>query len=201
MTTLNHQTFKSAYSEPAPWDIDGPQPALASKANQIHGSILDAGCGTGENALLFASKGHAVTGFDFVEEPVERAKAKAKERGLKATFLTKDALTLSDWNERFESALDSGLFHVFSDDDRQKYVSGLKTVIKPGGHFYLLCFSDKTPGTQGPRRVTEKELRAAFSQGWSIESLELTEFEIRPELRSRFPDGLPKAWFMTAKRL
>jgi hypothetical protein len=57
--------------------------------------------------------------------------------------------------------LDSGLFHVFSDEDRIRYVRGLKTVLDPGGRLFLLCFSDVTPGTEGPRRVSQPELRVA----------------------------------------
>ena len=96
-------------------------------ADQITGSILDAGCGTGENALFFASRGHKVTGIDFLEEPIKRAKRKAAERGLSATFLVMDALALKDLPEVFDNVIDSGLFHVFSDDDRRRYVEGLAT--------------------------------------------------------------------------
>ena len=102
----------------------GPRSAFIDVADQITGSILDAGCGTGENALYFASRGHKVTGIDFLEEPIRRAKRKAAERALSVTFLVKDALTLKDWSERFDNVIDSGLFHVFSDEDRKKYVDG-----------------------------------------------------------------------------
>ena len=72
----------------------------------------------------------------------------------------------------FDNVIDSGLFHVFIDEDRRRYVEGLATVLKPGGRLFLLCFSDEEPGTQGPRRVSKKELHAAFAEGWSIESIE-----------------------------
>src|SRR6185295_13389257 len=127
-----------------------PQKAVIDVADQITGSLLDAGCGTGDNALFFASRGRKVTGVDFLAELINRAKQKATERGLTATFLVKDALTLTVWSERFDSILDSGLFHVFSDDDRRRYVKGLAAVMKPGGRLFLLCFSDAEPGEQGP---------------------------------------------------
>jgi SAM-dependent methyltransferase len=75
---------------------------------------------------------------------------------LSATFLVMDALALKDLPEVFDSVIDSGLFHVYSDEDRQRYVEGLVTVLKPGGRLFLLCFSDEEPGTQGPRRVSRK---------------------------------------------
>src|ERR1022692_629993 len=115
-------TFASLYSGQAPWDIGRPQKTFLDAADQITGSILDAGCGTGDNALYFAGRGHDVTGIDFLEEPIKRAKRKAEERGLAVIFLVKDALTLKDWPERFDSVIDCGLFHVFSNEDRKKYV-------------------------------------------------------------------------------
>src|SRR6185369_3384682 len=147
--------FPVAYAgQPPPWDVDHAQRALVEVAHRIAGSVLDAGCGTGENALFLASQGRRVTGIDFLEAPLHRAKQKATERGLSATFLVKDALTLVDWAERFDGVVDSGLFHVFDDADRARYVAGLATVLSPGGRLFLLCFSDEQFGTQGPRRVS-----------------------------------------------
>ena len=97
--------------------------------------------------------------------------------------------------------VDSGLFHVFSDDDRPRYVEGLGTVLKPGGRLFLLCFSDAEPGIQGPRRVSKKELHAAFAKGWSIESIEPSRYEVRPDLKDfTFSEGGPKAWFVAIRR-
>jgi cyclopropane fatty-acyl-phospholipid synthase-like methyltransferase len=111
------------------------------------------------------SRGQKVTGIDFLEEPIHRARRKAAERGLTATFLVMNALALKDLPEVFDDVIDSGLFHVFDDDDRQRYVEGLATVVKPGGRLFLLCFSDEEPGTQGPRRVSRKEIKDAFAEG------------------------------------
>lgn len=170
-------------------------------ADRIVGSILDAGCGTGENALYFASLGHKVTGIDFLAEPIERAKRKATERNVPATFLVMDALALKDLPEVFDSAIDSGLFHVFSDEDRRQYVEGLASVLKPGGRLFLLCFSDAEPGKQGPRRVSRTELEAAFAEGWVVESIEASRFEVRPDLKDiSFSEGGPKAWFVVVRR-
>jgi 2-polyprenyl-3-methyl-5-hydroxy-6-metoxy-1,4-benzoquinol methylase len=107
MTTVpDRSTFESAYAGQAPWDIGRPQKAILDVADRITGSILDAGCGTGDNALYFASRGHKVTGIDFLEEPITRARRKATERGLTATFLVMGALALKDWGERFGNVID-----------------------------------------------------------------------------------------------
>jgi SAM-dependent methyltransferase len=194
-------TFESAYTGQAPWDIGRPQKAFPDVADQITGSILDAGCGTEENALYFASRGQKVTGIDFLAEPITRAKRKAAERGVTATFLVMDALALKDLPELFDSVIDSGLFHVFNDADRKRYVEGLATVVKAGGRLFLLCFSDEEPGTQGPRRLTKKELHAAFAEGWSVESIEPSRFEVRPDLKDlTFSERGPIAWFAVISR-
>ncbi len=194
-------TFAAFYAGQAPWDIGKPQKAFRDVAGRMSGSILDTGCGTGDNALHFAGLGHPVTGIDFLEEPIQRAKRKASERGLPVTFLVKDALTMKDWPERFDNVIDCGLFHVFSDDDRQKYLAGLATVVKPGGRLFLLCFSDEEPGTQGPRRVSRKELHDAFAKGWAIESIQPSRFEVNPNNKDfTFSKGGPKAWFAVVGR-
>ena len=117
----SRETFESMYADRAPWDIGRPQKAFIDMADRITGSVLDAGCGTGENALLFAGRGQKVTGIDFLAEPITRAKKKAVERGVTATFLVMDALALKDLPEVFDSVIDSGLFHVFNDEDRRRY--------------------------------------------------------------------------------
>jgi ubiquinone/menaquinone biosynthesis C-methylase UbiE len=202
MTALpNRSTFEAAYSGVAPWDIGRPQQNFVEIADRIQGSVLDAGCGTGDIALFLAGRGCTVTGIDYLEEPIRRAKLKAADRIIAATFLVQDATKLTEWNEQFDNAVDSGLFHVFSDDDRKKYVAGLARVVKPGGRVFLMCFSTDEPGTQGPRRISEQELRDAFAQGWQIESIEPARFEVRPDLKDlHFSEGGPKAWFATIRR-
>src|SRR4051794_34427082 len=203
MTTVpDRSTFEALYAGQAPWDIGKPQKPFLDVADRITGSVLDAGCGTGDTALFFAGRGCQVTGIDFIEEAVNRARRKAAERGLPLTFLAQDALTLKDWSERFDNVIDSGLFHVFSDEDRRRYVEGLATVLKPGGRLFLMCFSDEEPGTQGPRRVSKEDLHAAFAERWSIESIEPVQVEVRPDLKDMtFGEGGPKAWFLVAKKV
>src|SRR5213080_5531167 len=98
--------FESFYAGKAPWDIGKPQGPFVAVADRVTSPVLDAGCGTGDTALFFAARGHRVTGIDFMDEPIRRARLKAAERGLAAEFLVKDALTLGDWDKRFASVID-----------------------------------------------------------------------------------------------
>lgn len=202
MPVHDRSSFETLYTGQPRWEIGRPQRAFLNVADRITGSILDSGCGTGELALHFADRGHKVTGIDFLADPINLAKQKATERGLTATFLVWDALALQELPEVYDSAIDSGLFHVFSDDDRRRYVAGLASVLKPGGRLFLLCFSDAEPGDQGPRRVSRQEIEDAFAQGWVIESVQPSSYEVRPDPHDNsIQNGGPQAWFVIVRRV
>ena len=199
--SVDRATFESLYAGPAPWDIGRPQRDLVAIAHRVTSPVLDAGCGTGEHALFLASQGHRVIGIDFVGEAIRRARAKAVERGLLVEFLAKDATALAGWGERFATVIDWGLFHVFSDADRRRYVEGLAHVLEPGGRVFLTCFSDEEPGTEGPRRVSRQELYDAFADGWEVESVQPARCEIHPKFTEvQFSEGGPKMWFAVVRR-
>ena len=141
-------------------------------------------------------------GIDFLEGPILEARRKAQERGLVAEFAQMDALKLTELDRKFESVIDSGLFHVFSDEDRARYVAGLAQVTKPGGRLFLLCFSDEEPGLQGPRRVSKQEIEEAFADGWAVEAIRQSRYEVRPDLKDlSFSEGGPRAWFSMIRKL
>jgi SAM-dependent methyltransferase len=184
---------------PAPWDVGHPQPAIArlAAAGGFAGAVLDAGCGTGENALYLASLGLSVLGVDVAETALAIARAKADQRGIEVEFASADALQLGRLGRRFATVLDCGLFHTFDGDERPGYVASLASVTERDGTLYVLCFSDVGPDT-GPHPVSQQELRAAFdpSRGWTVAALEPD----RVQTRFHDDDGAP-AWLATIKRL
>jgi SAM-dependent methyltransferase len=199
--SIDRATFENFYAGPAPWDIGKPQGMFVAVADRVKSPVLDAGCGTGEHALFLAARGHRVVGIDFVEEAIRRARAKAAGRGLEVEFLVKDATTLAGWGERFATVIDCGLFHVFSDEDRRRYVEGLAQVLEPGGLLFLMCFSDQEPGTEGPRRVSRQELYDAFADGWEVESIQPARCGVNPDFTDmKFSDGAPRVWFAVVRR-
>jgi cyclopropane fatty-acyl-phospholipid synthase-like methyltransferase len=200
---MGPERFESIYLGQAPWDIPGPQPAFVAleEAGEIVGSVLDAGCGTGENALYLATRGHEVWGIDFLPIAIERAMKKAEARGLDVRFQVANALELATLARQFDTAIDCGLFHTFGDDERPAYVAGLAKVMRPGGRLHLLCFSDREPPGEGPRRVTQEELRDTFRDGWRVEPIRESSFETaRYPGAPQFSPGGPRAWLATIVR-
>jgi SAM-dependent methyltransferase len=194
-----------AYGEggQAPWNIGRPQPAFLRLAGDglLAGRVLDAGCGTGEHTLLAASSGADALGIDLSSLAIERAREKAATRGIKARFEVADALNLADLGLTFDTIIDSGLFHVFDDGGRARYVQSLASVLRPGGTCYLMCFSDRQPGTIGPRRVSEEELRAAFGEGWTVLSITADAFDLVPSAVGLFGTASAQAWLATISRV
>jgi cyclopropane fatty-acyl-phospholipid synthase-like methyltransferase len=199
--TTPHPSWDLSYTAdtPPPWDIGRPQPAFVRLADDglLRGQVLDAGCGRGEQTLLAAVHGADAMGVDISPSAIEQARRKAAERGLAARFEVADALNLGQLGLTFDTVIDCGLFHVFDDDARARYVASLASVLRPGGRCYLMCFSDRQPGDFGPRRVRQDELRAAFSDGWTVEAIVADTFEVNPGL----PTTTVQAWLATFQRL
>jgi ubiquinone/menaquinone biosynthesis C-methylase UbiE len=191
--------WDASYHEgPAPWDIGRPQPAIVRVASEggIAGTVLDAGCGTGENALHVAARGLPVLGVDVAETALSIARKKAEDGGIKVEFAAADAFQLERLGRMFQTVLDCGLFHTFDADERPRYVASLASVTEHDGTLYVLCFSDDGPNT-GPHPIRQEELRAAFNHGsgWNVAAIE-------PErILTRFHDDGAPAWFATIKRV
>lgn len=196
------QPWDASYHHgPAPWDIGRPQPAVVRVAAEggFSGTVLDAGCGTGENALHIARLGLPVLGVDVAETALAMAREKAASlgSGIDVEFVAADAFHLERLSRKFQTVLDCGLFHSFDTEERPRYAASLASVTEHGGTLYVLCFRDQGLET-GPHPVREEELRAAFNPGigWNVTAL-------KPErIQTRFHDenGAP-AWLAAIDRL
>jgi SAM-dependent methyltransferase len=196
---MTGKPWDASYQDgPPPWDVGHPQPAIVRLAAEggFAGTVLDAGCGTGENALHVAALGLPVLGVDVADTALALARKKADERGIVAEFAPADALHLERLGRLFTTVMDCGLFHTFEGYERRAYVASLASVTEPGGTLYVLCFSDEGADT-GPHPVSRDELLAAFNpgNGWSIDAI------AAERVQTRFHDdrGAP-AWLATVNR-
>ena len=147
---------------------------------------------------MAAALGLEATGIDLSGNALHAAEQKARARGLTARFLKHDALKLAELGEGFDTILDCGLFHIFTDGERTRYIDGLRAVLKPGGRYFHLGFSDREPGNWEHRRVrklTRAEIAAAFNDGWRIDSIEPASIEIAID------PGATRAWLVAATRV
>src|SRR5258708_570348 len=192
-----HPSRNSLYEGSPPWDSGRPEPDLVrlADAGKFHGHVLDVGCGTGEHVMLAASHGAEATGVDIAQLAIERARAKAQERGIAAMFEVGDVLHLDRLRRQVDVITDSGVVHGFEHEEGPVYVNSLRSALRPGGIYYLMCFSDRQPGDWGPRRVSQAELRAAFVDGWSIKSIVPAMFAVTID------DSGAQAWLATIERL
>jgi SAM-dependent methyltransferase len=188
----------SYHSGLAPWDIGRPQPAVVRLAadRAFAGAVLDAGCGTGENALHVASLGLAVLGVDVAETALAIAREKARKRGIAVEFAAADAFQLDALGRTFQTVLDCGLFHTFDDDERTRYVASLASVTVHSGTLHVLCFSDEGPDT-GPHPISQTQLRAAFNvvAGWEIAAID------RDRVQTRYHENGAPGWLVRVGRI
>ena len=200
--------FDDAYkSQTAPWVIGEPQPAIVEleRSGQIHSKVLDVGCGTGEHTILLTRLGYDVLGVDAAPTAIEQARDNAAEKNVDARFEVADAMRLGS-EPRYETIVDSALFHIFDDTDRPRYVASLHAVCRPGAAVHVLALSDKGRGF-GPE-VSEDTIRQSFGDGWILEALEATTYRGVVQEPHVEAIGLPigtvvdePAWLARARRL
>jgi SAM-dependent methyltransferase len=190
--------FEWAYRNGTPpWDIGRAQPVIVRLAEEglVTGDVIDVGCGTGENALYLASRGLAVIGVDAAPTAIAQAQEKARHQGSSATFLVAGALALEGLGRTFDTAIDCGLFHTFSDPDRVRFERSLHRALRPGARYVLLCFNEHQPGEQGPRRVTQADIRTTFATGWTVDSI------VGERFAARLPGDGAQAWLALLTRI
>lgn len=189
--------FEAAYRGDAPefggirppWSIGEPQPEIAAliAEGKIRGEVLDAGCGEAALALHLAERGFKTVGLDMSPTAIKLAQADADKRGLtNASFAVADISSFEGYDGRFDTIVDSTLFHSMPVEAREGYQQSIVRAAAPGASYFVLVFDAGSMPPNGPAHpVTEDELREVVSKYWTID-------EIRPaRIHANIPDDNP----------
>lgn len=195
MSDTNVRDWDDAYQEKGdfagapPWNIGEPQPELAAliAAGGVRSDVLDAGSGYAELSLALAADGYTVVGIELTPTAVAASRRAAADRGLSnATFVQDDITAFTGYDGRFNTIIDSTLFHSIPVEGRDGYQRAAFRAAAPGATYVILVFAKGAfPAelTEKPNEVTEAELREAVGKYWEID-------EIRPAfIHANMPTG------------
>lgn len=172
--------FQRIYLDESPiWEIDRPQKAVMDLLDngEFKGKVVDLGCGTAENAIILSKQGFEVVGIDVSSKAIEIAKLKADANKAELKLICADLLEYDFQNVQFDTILDSGVFHGFSDTARNKYRKVLERIVSPEGRCHIIAWNEFEPGVDGPRRITRHEIKEIFAKGWTDISIRQTIYE------------------------
>ncbi|HEY9265877.1 MAG TPA: class I SAM-dependent methyltransferase, partial [Mycobacterium sp.] len=185
------------FEGPPPWNIGEPQPELAAliRAGKVRSEVLDAGCGHAELSLSLAADGYTVTGIDISPTAVQAAAAAAEERGVaqRATFVAADITSFTGFDGRFNTVIDSTLFHSLPVEARDGYLRAVHRAAAPGAAYYILVFARgafPAEAEMKPNEVTEDELRAAVAQFWEIDEIRPSFIHANPLPAGMMPEAM-----------
>lgn len=190
--------FTESYAKgETPWDTGRPSAELlrALDLGKLKGeTALEIGCGTGINALELARRGFRVTAVDMVEKPVQLARARAHEVGLKVDFRVADVLK-DDVGGPYDVLFDRGVYHILRKMDLKGFQEVLKLITRPGSLWLSLSGNAKEKETEtGPPVVHEQDIRSEWEDLFDI--LELREFRFDTSQS----DFRPLAWAVLGRR-
>ncbi len=157
-----------------PWELGKPRDFLVQlvEDGMIKGDrALDVCCGLGTNGLYLAEKGFDVTGMDISEKAVDIANQKAfkTNKGSNTRFVVQSFIDMDFEPASFDFALDIGCFHHVLEDDRQRFIENVHRVLRRGGRYLLMCFSDSM-GREW-NHFSDRQLRDLFSDYFDILTL------------------------------
>jgi cyclopropane fatty-acyl-phospholipid synthase-like methyltransferase len=187
--------YQKQATETMPWFYPELDDDLREALDQLglqSGGALDLGTGPGTQAMQLARRGFDVTAADISEAAIRLASEKAAAQGLAITWQQDDILS-TRLSGLFDLIFDRGCFHVLPPERRSDYVSTVAGLLKPGGYFFLKCFSSRQPGTEGPHRLTPEQIRQVFGGQLQVDAIEETVYQ-------GTLDQLPLALFCTMQR-
>jgi len=144
-------------------------------------SVLDLGCGGGQNSIALAKSGACVTGIDSSARQIDFARSLAKREGVSIDFVTQGVEALEDWLPQSYDIVVSCFCVEYI--DLEHFFRSVGHVLKNDG---LLVFCDLHPMVSGADVV-------GVSLGSFIESVDYF-FRRSIAFEWRFEDGIRVAF-------
>jgi SAM-dependent methyltransferase len=146
-----------------PWNLERPPELLVELVTSgwvLPGDAVDLGCGAGNYAVWLASNGFEVTGLDISPEAVALAQKLAEKQGVSCRFLACDLTgEVEGLDLCFDFAFDWEVLHHVFPDDRERYVSNVHRMLRPGARYLSVCFSEEdVAGFGGEGKYCETRL-------------------------------------------
>jgi cyclopropane fatty-acyl-phospholipid synthase-like methyltransferase len=157
-----------------PWDHATPPPELVEviegERKLTPGRALDVGCGTGNSGVYMAAHGWTVTGVDFAGLAVDRARRKARARGLDIDLRRADVTHLAEAgiDGPFDLIFDLGCFHGLSPESHERYAAQIKRVSAHGATYLLYGFSSAPFARRGPQGVPREVVERLFDPTFEL---------------------------------
>lgn len=153
--------FFSDRAKPCPFFVDHPDESLVEyfqSGDLRPGKVLELGCGHGRNALYLAKQGCEVDAIDFSEEALNWAKERVAQTPHHVNFICESLFRFHPKPEAYDVVYDCGCFHHIPPHRRLSYLQLLRTALKPGGRFALVCFAPE--GGSGLSDLDVYEMRS-----------------------------------------
>lgn len=177
-----------------PWEDAATDPPFVAKFAEIldreedgreppFGPALDLGTGSGIWGVELARRGWQVTGVDFVEKALRRARDRVREAGVEMRLLRGDVTDLrsSGVGSGYRLILDTGTFHGLRPAQRAAMGREVGAVAADDATVLLLVW----PRRRRPliRGANRDEVEAAFP-GWAVTEVEPSFFRLPKALDS-----------------
>ncbi len=191
--------YQSRYeSRNLPWDIGRPDKNLREILDSLatrHDNVLEIGCGTGDNAILMAERGHRVTATEIAPGALELARSKARSRDVHVNFLLLDIMEQDIPGLPFDLVFDRGCFHHFDTfKTRKRFASRVYHHLKREGLWLsLIGNADEQSKANGPPRLSATDIVTAVEPFFEILLLKSSYFD-----SNRKPP--PKCWILVAQK-
>ena len=170
--------YRELSLEAIPWNIEGPPDLLTDLIESgwvVPCDAVDLGCGAGNYAVWLASKGFTMTGLDLSSSAIELATALAQRKGIACQFVDRDMTGIvAGFDNAFDFAYDWEVLHHVFPEDRELYVTNVHRMLRPGGKYLSLCFSEEEPasfGGDGKYRTTPLDTTLYFSSERELQEL------------------------------